>query len=99
MISQIYIYILEAIILCYSLFFWNKFINETGFILDNLEEIKRMMYTITFFIFHLSIISLAIYISILMFYGKETELINYIQIICFLSLLDFTFGGGIRRNP
>ena len=98
MISHIYVFILEAFICFYSLFFWNKFINETGFILDNLEQIKRMMYNIILFIFHLSILSLSIYISIMMVYGIETELINYIQIVCFLAVLDFTFGGGIRRN-
>lgn len=97
MISQIYIFILEAFICFYSLLFWNKFIHETGFILDNLEQIKRMMYNIILFIFHLLILSIGIYISIIMVYGIETELINYIQILCFLIVLDITFNESIRR--
>uniref|UniRef100_A0A6C0F404 Uncharacterized protein n=1 Tax=viral metagenome TaxID=1070528 RepID=A0A6C0F404_9ZZZZ len=98
MISHIYIFILEAFIFFYSLLFWNKFINETGFILDNLEQIKMMMYNIILFIFHLSILSISIYILIMIVYGIETELINYIQIVCFLVALDFIFGGGIKRD-
>ena len=97
MISHIYIFTLEVFICFFSLFIWYKFINETGFILDNLEQIKIMMYNIILFIFHLSILSISIYILIMIVYGIDTELINYIQILCFLIVLDITFNESIRR--
>lgn len=98
MISHLCIFVIEVFLCFYSLFFWTKFIKETGFILDNLQEIKRMIYNITHFIFHLLILSISIYISIFTVYGKETEIINYIQIVCFLAIFDFIFNGGIKRD-
>ena len=97
MTHYIFVFLFEIYIILYSIEFFSKFINETGFILDNLREIQLMIYNISLFIFHLMILSLIIYNSMVILIGGINDIFIYIQITSFFTLFDFIIGGRIRR--
>lgn len=82
-------FILEAFICVYSIYFWYDIINEYKYLREKREIIIEIMFEGLKFLFHLIVLSLSLYVSLTEMYGDPDESFVYLQLLCFLGIIDY----------